>query len=502
VLKAGLAEGRRASTPYGVLAGSDLRLLQAIRAGNIGIFDHDHRADVIYWSPELRQMFGWDADEPVTLPKILSHVHAEDAERVSTELRRAHSAQGNGSFDIEHRIIDRRGRLRWVLNRSQTHFEGFASERRPTRTIGAVQDVTQLRQAEERLRVLDTVLSSSAQAIGIADCHGILTFANAALCRLWGFGDREELLGRSLFELWKGGEGPAALLAQVRANRIQRLEMPAQRRDGSAFHLGLTAEAVCDARGQLTQVLVTFMDVSDRKRLEAEFIHAQKMEYVGQLAGGVAHDFNNLLTVISSGIQLGLAAALPAAIAGGLRDAAQAARSATALTRQLLAFSRKQPMAPTLLDLNEALRRMETMVVRLLGEGVRLFTSYAENLPPIRFDRSQLEQILLNLAANARDAMPEGGVLDVTTSLAPANQGVVLSLTDNGIGMSEATLARVFEPFFTTKEVGKGTGLGLAMVSSSVEQNGGRIEVASELGRGTTFKLYLPAAQPDVTGNR
>lgn len=484
------------------MAGSDLRLLQAIRAGNIGIFDHDHRADVIYWSPELRQMFGWDADEPVTLPKILCHVHVADAERVSAELRRAHSPQGNGYFDIEHRIVDRRGRLRWVLNRSQTHFEGFATERRPTRTIGAVQDVTQLRQAEERLRVLDTVLSSSAQAIGIADRHGTLTFANAALCRLWGFRDREELLGRSLFELWQGAEGPVALLAQVRANRIQRLEMPAQRQDGSAFHLGLTAEAVCDASGQLTQVLVTFMDISDRKRMEAEFIHAQKMDYVGQLAGGVAHDFNNLLTVISSGIQLGLAAALPAAIAGGLRDAAQAARSATALTRQLLAFSRKQPMAPTLLDLNDVLRRMETMVVRLLGEGIRLSTSYAEDLPAIRFDRSQIEQILLNLAANARDAMPEGGVLDMTTTLAPANGCVVWTLTDNGIGMSEATLARVFEPFFTTKEAGKGTGLGLAMVSSSVEQNGGRIEVTSELGRGTTFKLYLPAALPDVSGKR
>lgn len=494
VSKAGLGEARRAHAPHDLVIASDLRLRQAIRAGNIGIFDHDHHAGVIYWSPELRQLFGWDADEPATLPKILSHVHAQDAARVAAAIERAHAPSGNGSFDIEHRIIDRRGRLRWVLNRSQTHFEGFAAERRPSRTIGAVQDVTELRSAEERLRVLDTVLSSSAQAMGIADAHGILTFANAALCRLWGYRDRQELLGRSLFELWKSSEAPAALLERVKTDGIHRLEMLAHRRDGGAFHLGLTAEAVCDADGQLTQVLVTFIDVSDRKRLEAQFIHAQKMEYVGRLAGGVAHDFNNLLTVISSGLQLGLAAALPDAVAGGLRDAAQAARSAKALTQQLLSFSRKQPIVPSVLALNDVLQRMQSMIVRLLGEGIRLCPSYAEQLPPVRFDPSQLEQLVLNLVVNARDAMPGGGRLDLTTSRAPDTNGVVLAVADNGIGMSEATLTHLFEPFFTTKGPSKGTGLGLAMVSSSVEQNGGRIEVASELGRGTTFKIHLPAA--------
>ncbi len=201
------------------MADDDERLRQAIRVGNIGIFDHDHASDVIFWSLELRQMYGWDPDEPVTMAKIVSHVHPDDVLRVVAAAQRAHDPEGDGAFDIEHRIHDRQGRLRWVLTRSRTHFGSVAGRRRPTRTIGAVQDVTDRRTAEERSRVLDTVLSSSTQAIAIADPSGTLTFANVALQRLWGYSDRESLLGRSLFELWKTTDEPAAALAQIREHR-------------------------------------------------------------------------------------------------------------------------------------------------------------------------------------------------------------------------------------------------------------------------------------------
>src|SRR5436190_5156354 len=191
----------------------DERLRQAIRVGNIGIFDHDHRTDVIFWSLELRQLYGWDSDEPPTLPKIISHVHPEDTDRVVAAVKRSHDPNGDGAFDIEHRIIDRRGDVRWLQMRSRTHFGSGPGGLRPIRTIGAVQDVTHRRTAEERLRVLDTVLSSSAQAIAIADPRGAFTFANAAVRRLWGYPDGETLLGRSLFELWTTAGEPAAALA-------------------------------------------------------------------------------------------------------------------------------------------------------------------------------------------------------------------------------------------------------------------------------------------------
>ncbi|MEP7050995.1 MAG: PAS domain S-box protein [Pseudomonadota bacterium] len=486
----------------------DERLLQAIRVGNIGIFDHDHQAEVLYWSPELRHMYGWDADEPVTLPKILGHVHPEDAPRVGNAVRRAHDPGGDGLFDIEHRIIDRQGQQRWLLTRSQTHFETLHGQRRASRTIGAVQDVTERRTADERLHVLDTVLTSSAQAMAIADARGTFTFANAALSRLWGYPDSETLVGRSLFELWKTPEGPEQTLKRVRDCRVQYVEIPALRADGSTFHLGITAEAIAGGALELTPVLVTFTDVSERKHLETQLMHAQKMESIGRLAGGVAHDFNNLLTVISGGIELGLAMLAPdEPSCRHLVDAADAARSAATLTRQLLAFSRKSAIAPRALDLNALLSRIENMVVRLLGEDVQLETAYGEDVTPICFDPGQVEQIILNLAVNARDAMVGGGRFTIATStvVIPADgaessvrprpgKHALLTVSDDGVGMSDEVRAHLFEPFFTTKEAGKGTGLGLAMVYGAVQQNGGSIEVESELGRGATFKIYLPAA--------
>jgi two-component system, cell cycle sensor histidine kinase and response regulator CckA len=487
----------------------DERLRQAIRVGNIGIFDHDHATDVIFWSLEMRQMHGWDPDEPVTIPKIFTHTHPEDAGRILETLKRAHDPDGDGAFDVEHRMIDRAGRLHWLQTRSRTYFGTIAGKRGPVRTFGATQDVTHRRLAEERLRVLDTVLSTSAQAIAIADPRGRLTFANAAVQLLWGYPDQEGLIGRSLFDLWKIPDEPAVALAHLREKGIQKVEIPATRVDGSGFYLGLTAEAVCDAHGALTQVLVTFSDITDRKRLEGQLLQAQKMESIGRLAGGIAHDFNNLLTVISAGLDLGMAPLEPEHPSRArLIDVADAAQSAAALTRHLLAFSRKEIIAPKVLDLNEVIRRTEKMILRLIGEDIELRAICGADVTPICFDPGQVEQILVNLAVNARDAMPSGGRLTIATSNlwvddAPttrdggARRGeyAVLAVSDNGAGMTEEVRAHLFEPFFTTKGPGQGTGLGLAMVYGAVQQNGGRIEVYSEPEQGTTFKIYLPAAK-------
>jgi two-component system cell cycle sensor histidine kinase/response regulator CckA len=256
-------------------------------------------------------------------------------------------------------------------------------------------------------------------------------------------------------------------------------------------------------------VLVTFSDITDRKRMEGQLMQAQKMESIGRLAGGIAHDFNNLLTVISAGLDLGMAPLEPGHPSRArLADVVDAAQSAASLTRHLLAFSRKEIIAPTVLDLNEVIRRTEKMILRLIGEDIELRAICGAEVTPIRFDPGQVEQILVNLAVNARDAMPAGGRLTIATSNlwiddaqtardggARPGEYAVLAVSDSGAGMTEHVRAHLFEPFFTTKGPGQGTGLGLAMVYGAVQQNGGRIEVYSEPDQGTTFKIYLPAAK-------
>jgi len=237
--------------------------------------------------------------------------------------------------------------------------------------------------------------------------------------------------------------------------------------------------------------LITARDITEQKKLEEQLRQAQKMEVIGRLAGGVAHDFNNLLTVILGYSTLLLEQTQPGdPFHEGIHVIRATAERAAALTRQLLAFSRKQLLMPAVLDLNAVIRELAPMLHRLIGEDIRLHTDLAENLGQIKADRHQLEQVLMNLAVNARDAMPTGGLLTIQTRDEGAD--VVLTVRDTGHGMDEHTHAHLFEPFFTTKEVGKGTGLGLATVYGIVQQSGGRITVDSAPGAGAAFHITLP----------
>ncbi|HVH08772.1 MAG TPA: ATP-binding protein, partial [Gemmatimonadales bacterium] len=267
-----------------------------------------------------------------------------------------------------------------------------------------------------------------------------------------------------------------------------------------------------DAAGRVTGILALVEDVTGVKRLEQQFFQAQKMEAVGRLAGGVAHDFNNLLTAILGSTEL-LREMIPTDHPGReeAEETRKAALRAADLTRQLLAFSRQQVLAPRVLSLNDVVVDMDRMLRRLIGEDIDLRTVLAGDLGAVRADPGQLEQVIVNLAVNARDAMPTGGKLTIETAntaldeayaaarpVVAAGRYVMLAVSDTGAGMDEATKARLFEPFFTTKPKGKGTGLGLATVYGIVKQSGGYISVYSEPGRGATFKVYLPRVDAAV----
>jgi signal transduction histidine kinase len=284
------------------------------------------------------------------------------------------------------------------------------------------------------------------------------------------------------------------------------LELQMKRRDGTAISVRLSGRVVSDEAGHRLYCECIAEDVTERRALEQQLRQAQKMEAVGRLAGGVAHDFNNLLTVIKGYTEIvreDLGSSYPHR--QELEEALNAAERAATLTRQLLAFSRQQVMAPRIVNVNSVVNNMQNLLTRLLGEDVHLEINLDPKLGSVKADPSQFEQVIMNLAVNARHAMPNGGKLRLETANieleedwarehmgAHAGRYVVLSITDTGSGMDEKTKARLFEPFFTTKEQGKGTGLGLSTVYGIVKQSGGYISVYSEVGVGSTFKIYLP----------
>src|SRR5437867_5176284 len=328
------------------------------------------------------------------------------------------------------------------------------------------------------------------------------------MARMYGLSEARELVGTRLADLHTVSE--PANREQIRTfirsgYRISDSETREHDRDGrSRVFLNNVIGFLED--GHLVRVWGTQRDVTDQRHLEEQFRQSQKMEAVGQLAGGIAHDFNNLLTAILGNTQL-LLRDLPAGDAkrGDVEEIRKASERAASLTRQLLAYSRRQMLQPVVLDLNVVVAEMDKMLRRLRGDHHALATVLAPDLGRVRADPNQIEQVIVNLAVNARDAMPEGGKLTIETAnvdldetYAQTHLGSVagsyamLAVTDTGVGMDASVRAHLFEPFFTTKEVGRGTGLGLATVYGIVKQSGGYISVYSEVGRGSSFKIYLP----------
>jgi two-component system, cell cycle sensor histidine kinase and response regulator CckA len=376
---------------------------------------------------------------------------------------------------------------------------------------GVDKDITHRKRTEQELARLAAAIEQAAEAIVVTDESATILYVNPAFEKTSGY-TAAEALGRNPRILRSGKQDAAfyhEMWATLRRGKVWRGRLYNRRKDGALYQEEMTISPVRDHSGRVNNYIAVKLDVTKEAELQYQLIQSQKMESVGRLAGGVAHDFNNLLTIINGYGRLAfdhLREQDP--LKDYLKEVVTAGERAAALTQQLLAFSRKQIMQPRVLDLNRVVGNLHSMLRRMVGEDIDLrFATCPEPLW-VHADPHQLEQVIMNLAVNARDAMPRGGRLTLRTALSRWSEAgpaappapllgrcVLLSVDDTGVGMDEATRQRIFEPFFTTKSDGTGTGLGLSMVQGIVAQSGGSVDVASTLGAGTTFRVFLPALE-------
>jgi PAS domain S-box-containing protein len=478
---------------------------QAVLASSLDcIVVMDHEGIVREWNPAAEITFGWTRAEAIG--QRLGDMIVPEELRLRHEEGLAHAAK-----TAESRIIGQRLRLPALRKDGST----FVAELAITKLLrggqafftGTLRDLTEIVQAEEEKAVAESRYRSLIENIPLVT---YMNSVEAPFQSIYMSPQMESLLGYTPAEwtaspeLGIDGIHPddrhrvRALAREARELSVPtRSEFRFVARDGRVVWVLDQTIPVRDAEGRTVCHQGFLLDITEQKQLEEQLRQSQKMEAVGQLAGGIAHDFNNMLTAISGYAEL-LATSFDEGDprADDVDQVRKAAAHAAALTRQLLAFSRKQVLLSRQLDVNDVVRGLESMLARTLGADVELATSLAETLAPVEADPDQLAQVVVNFALNGRDAMPAGGRLTITTRAVELDSGpfVCVEVTDTGTGMDEITRGRIFEPFFTTKETGKGTGLGLATAYGFVSQSGGRIEVDTVPGRGSSFRMLLPAA--------
>ena len=487
-----------------------------------GAFDHTAVAMVLTSidnvltrvNTAFAELFGYSPQEMLGMG-IADVTHPDDRARIYAHREALLAGEGN-FFQVEKRYLHRDGHIFWGLTNVSLVRDPTG---RPLMYVGQVQDVTERKRAYEALELRDRAMQAVSQGIVITDPtlpDNPIVYASPGFERMTGYA-ATDVLGQNC-RLLQGKDTDRTIVSAIRdairEARACAVELVNYRKDGTPFWNALDIAPIRD-RGRVTHFVGVLMDVTDRRRLVSQLTQSQKMEAVGQLAGGVAHDFNNLLTVINGYSQI-LLDTLPDSDPSRTAVTAvlDAGERAVGLTTQLLAFSRHSVLRTMVLDPNVVVAETGKLLRRLIGEDITLTATLSPEIGRVKADPGQLGQVLMNLAVNARDAMPQGGRITIETRTVDLDEGyarvhpdvqagkhVLIAVTDTGTGMPPEVLVRLFEPFFTTKEPGKGTGLGLATVYGIVKQSGGHVEAYSEVGVGSTFKVYLPMVEEQVKPN-
>ncbi len=499
-----------------------LRQQEAVRAANVGLWDWDLATNRVRFSREWKRQIGYEEHEiSDSHEEWQSRVHPEDLPAALKRVERCLATQPGEpgeEYDNEFRFRHKNGSYRWILAQAAVQRD---EEGRPIHLRGSHVDITQMKRTEQALRESEhqkeLILNTTTEMVAYYDTDLRVIWANKAAADSVGLSIKD-LTGRHCYEIWQQSDRPCEPCPVLQAlEKKETCQGEQQTADGRWW--SVRGYPVLDETGEAVALVELTMNIteqrsaaSERERVEQQLQQSQRLESIGRLAGGVAHDLNNLLSPI-----LGYGELLLEDAAGmdprreSLQEIVRAGKRARDLVRQLLAFSRKQALESRPIDFDDLLRNFEKLLRRTIREDVAIHFELDGTLPPIRGDVGQLEQVVMNLAVNAQDAMPRGGELTIETSVAELDEIYALqhdgvtpgryvrfAMRDTGCGMDAETRRQIFEPFFTTKGKEKGTGLGLATVYGIVKQHGGNVWVYSEPGLGTTFHIYLPASEEEI----
>lgn len=486
---------------------SEQKLRTVCSSAQDAIIMIDNKGNISFWNEAAEKIFGYTENEALgmVLHTLIIPEKFHDAYRkafrgfkktgqgvaIGQTLELSAVRKGGTEFPVELALSSVKIKGKW-------------------NAVGIVRDITERKRAERDRVRLETALEQAAEAIVITDPSGNIQYVNPAFEKITGYG-KDEAVGKNPRILKSGQQDEAFysnLWETISAGKVWKGRFINRRKDGTFYHEEATISPVKDSSGKIVNCVAVKRDISQELELENQLNHSQKMESIGLLAGGVAHDFNNILTtVMGYSSSMKRAEDLPERLKKRAEEIEKASQRGADITRQLLTFSRKQAPKLEAINLNDAINNSIRFFKKALGPAIEIETDLAQDLWPSKADGTQIQQVLMNLGVNARDSMPDGGKITIQTSnididqnyveshlYAKAGPYVLMSLTDTGDGMDKATLSRIFEPFFTTKPLGKGTGLGLSIIYGIIKNHKGLIHAYSEVGKGTSFKIYLPRA--------